>query len=257
MITGVAHRAPVPDNYNLIKMFIPFKSLLPFKFKRTIKEHLGVPSFHWSLQNLKKKNFCPGVVIDIGAYEGLWSLDVLEVFPQAKILMIEAQESKAPFLKAIKNQHGNVSYAISLLSSQDGVMKSFADNETASFIVKHEAPNVVYKKIKTQSLDTLLAGMKFPFPDFLKLDVQGHELEILKGAEKSLAHSTVCLLEVSLLNLGNDDPLLSDVVSFMDNKGFQAYDISQLIRRPFDNALFQADIFFVKKDSLLIADKNW
>ena len=46
------------------------KSLLPFTFKRSVKDHLGVPSLHWSLQNLKKKGFYPKVVIDIGAYEG-------------------------------------------------------------------------------------------------------------------------------------------------------------------------------------------
>lgn len=242
---------------NLIKMFIPFKSFLPFKFKQRIKEQLGVPSLHWTLQNLQKKNFQPGVIIDIGAYEGLWASEVLDVYPKAKILMVEAQESKEPFLRAMKERYQNLAYTISLLSSEDGIIRSFVEAETASFIVKHEAQNTVYKKIKTQSLDTLLQTMQFPFPDFLKLDVQGHEIEILKGAEKSLAHSTICLLEVTFLNLGNDDPLLSDVISFMDNKGFQAYDISQLIRRPFDNALFQADIFFVKKDSFLIAEKNW
>lgn len=79
-------------------MILPFiKKLFPFKFKRNIKEHLGVPSLHWSLQNLKRKNFDPAVILDIGAYEGLWALDVLEVFPSAIILMLEAQKNQEPF----------------------------------------------------------------------------------------------------------------------------------------------------------------
>ncbi len=87
--------------------------------------------------------------------------------------------------------------------------------------------------------------------------MQGHELEVLKGAEKSLAHAEVCLLEVSLMDLGDDTPLLLDVVNFMDDKNFTAYDICQFVRRPFDKALIQMDMFFVKKDSFLIGDKRW
>lgn len=233
------------------------KDLFPFKYKRTIKEHLGVPSLHWSLQNLKRKNFDPLVIIDIGAYEGIWTLDVLEVFPSAKILMVEAQESKIPFLERVKGKCKNVDYSISLLSSEDGKTKTFIENETASHVAANEEPGNTSIQMQTQSLDTLLDSKKFPLPDFLKLDVQGHEMEVLKGAERSLDNCTVCLLEISLLNLGDDTPLLSDMIAFMDKKGFQAYDISQFIRRPFDKALYQVDMFFVKKSSFIVGDKNW
>ena len=91
----------------------------------------------------------------------------------------------------------------------------------------------------------------------MKLDVQGHELEVLNGATKSLAHAEICLLEVSLLNLGDNNPLLAEMISFMDVNHFQAYDISQFMRRPFDNTLYQLDLFFVKKDSALVASKRW
>ncbi|MEQ1554978.1 MAG: hypothetical protein ABL929_12405, partial [Ferruginibacter sp.] len=76
----------------MITKFI--KSIFPFSFKRSVKEHLGVPSLHWSLQNLKKKGFNPTQVVDIGAYEGGWTKDFLEVYPQSNILMIEAQPQK-------------------------------------------------------------------------------------------------------------------------------------------------------------------
>jgi len=233
------------------------KKILPFKYKRSIKEKLGVPSLHWSLQNLKRKNVEPAVIIDVGAYEGLWTLDVLEVFPFAKIMMVEAQKTKEPFLKAIKEKQQNVEYAISLLSSDNVSIKTFAENETASHIVNNEESGGIYKKIQTQTLDTLLESKQFPLPDFLKLDVQGHEMQVLKGAERSLAHSTVCLLEISFLNLGDDFPLFADMISFMDKKDFQAYDISQFMRRPFDKALYQADIFFVNKNSSLVSEKRW
>ena len=233
------------------------KKLLPFKYKRSVKEQLGVPSLHWSLQNLKRKNFYPVTVLDIGAYEGLWTLDLLEVFPAARVMMVEAQTNKESFLKGVKQKHPNTDYAISLLSSEEGAIKTFEENETASHVVSGAHTGAQYRQLKTRRLDDLLEAKQFPLPDLLKLDVQGHEMEVLKGAEKSLNHATVCLLEISLLNLGDNVPLMAEMMAFMNDKGFQAYNISQFIRRPFDKALYQVDMFFVKKDSALVADKVW
>jgi FkbM family methyltransferase len=233
------------------------KKLIPFKFKRKIKEHLGVPSLHWSLENLKRKNFNPAVIIDIGAYEGLWTKDVLQVYPKARFLMIEAQKNKEEILKSFAKENKGTAYAISLLSSEDGATKFFEESETASHVTTNTFQAANTYAISTKTLDVLLRDINFPLPDFLKLDVQGHELEVLKGAVNALAHAEVCLLEVSFLNLGDDPPLLNEVVSFMDNRNFQAYDISHFIRRPFDKALFQIDMFFVKKNSSLVMDTRW
>lgn len=233
------------------------KKIIPFKIKRNIKEHLGVPSLHWTLQNLKKKKFYPKSVIDIGAYEGIWTLDFLEVFPNATVFMVEAQNNKADILKKIANTHSNIDYAIALLSSQEGVPKLFLENETASEVIKVARDGEKIHTILSETLDTLLDIRGIESPDFLKLDVQGHELEVLKGATKALNHAEVCLLEVLLIDLGSKTPLLAEVISFMDEKNFQAYDISQFMRRPYDKALLQIDLIFVKKDSKIIESKRW
>lgn len=233
------------------------KAVIPSKYKRQIKEMLGVPSLHWSLLNLKQNGFNPAVVIDIGAYEGQWTLDLLEVFSPLKILMVEAQKNKELLLLDIVKNKRNVKLEIALLSSRNERQMFFQENETASQIVTTPNPDFPSHVLLTATLDSLLQRIDFPFPDFLKLDVQGHELEVLKGAEKALESAEVCLLEISLLDLGENAPLLNDVLAFMDLRNFQAYDISQFMRRPFDKALFQIDMFFVKKDSNLVASKRW
>ncbi len=234
-----------------------FKKIIPYTLKRRIKENLGVPSLHWSLQNLKRKNFIPAVIIDVGAYEGLWTLDVLGVFPNSKVLMVEAQDKKKDHLMKVTKSHPNVDCAIALLSAENGKEKLFFENETGSQVINIAEPGDNSYLISTQTLDSLLLQISFPYPDFLKLDVQGYEIEVLKGAEKSLENAEVCLLEVSTMNLGDNTPLLVDVATFMDKRDFQAYDISQFMRRPFDKALFQIDMFFVKKNSFLVTDKRW
>jgi FkbM family methyltransferase len=171
--------------------------------------------------------------------------------------MVEAQSNKEEILKNLSEVYLNVDYAIALLSANDGEEKLFLEDETISQVIEKNGEGNKGYLMLSQTLDTLLFNKNIPYPDLLKLDVQGHELEVLKGAQKSLAHAEVCLLEVSLFDFGDKPPLLKDVVCFMDNKNFQAYDISQFMRRPYDKALFQIDMFFVKKDSPLIADKRW
>ncbi|MFN9709928.1 MAG: FkbM family methyltransferase [Bacteroidota bacterium] len=234
--------------YKIIKL------LLSFKTKRSIKEKLGVPGLHASLLLLKQRGYHPEFVIDGGAYEGYWTLDFLEVFPDAKILMIEAQLSKSDKLDKIVKQYPGVEKHHCLLSDTDGRMLQFHENETASQVVCNEF--VVTNSRASESLDALLERRSLPSPDFIKLDVQGFELEVLKGGENALKTAEFCLLEVSLLDIGNE-PLLNDVLSFMNNRGFQAYDICQLMRRPYDNALYQIDLLFIRKDSRFIADKRW
>jgi FkbM family methyltransferase len=232
------------------------KSIFPFSFKRSVKEHLGVPSLHWSLQNLKKKGFTPANVVDIGAYEGGWTKDFLEVYPQANILMIEAQQKKEPILKKVKTNFPNIDYAIALVSSDDNLEVNFLENETASHInfnKNEKLKNIV----KTKSLETILSEKNKPFPNFLKLDVQGHEIEVLKGCTNVLKTVEICLLEVTLIKLGDNDVLFTELNNFMDSKGFQVYDITQFMRRPFDKAMYQMDVLFIKKESDYVNDRNW
>lgn len=134
----------------------PLKTILLAKYKRRIKERLGVPSLHWSLQNLKQNKFNPSIILDIGAFEGHWTMNVLEVFPDAKILMIEAQKNKESLLKNIVQNNKNVEYAIALVSGSDGVQILFRESEAASHIIKSNEAEHPRKVLYSQTVDTLL-----------------------------------------------------------------------------------------------------
>lgn len=231
-----------------------FKSLFPNNYKRNIKEQLGVPTFHKSLERLKQIGFRPQHVIDIGAYQGDWTREFLEVFPKANVLMMEAQASKEVYLKKVSATFPNTKYHIGLLSEKEGEEMVFYENETASSVIPVHKDNPI-KKITT-TVDTVIENIQFPLPDFLKLDVQGFELEVLKGATKALQHATFCLLEVTFLDIDNT-PVLFDVLKFMDERNFQAYDLFNYMRRPSDQALFQADLLLINKDSQFIRDIPW
>jgi hypothetical protein len=67
----------------------------------------------------------------------------------------------------------------------------------------------------------------------------------------------VILAEVNLLDIHQNVPLLHEMTGWLFQRGFVAYDICGLTRRPLDDALWQADMVFVRQDDVLRADKSY
>jgi FkbM family methyltransferase len=229
------------------------------KIKQQLKEKLGVPSQAWSLQNLKANGFNPSVIYDIGAYSGMWTAEVMEIFPAASFYMFEGQQSKKDVLDQFATQHGRrVQYNIGLLGADDDTTVTFNEYETASSVLaEHFETEAARTTAKLNMLDSVIEKRDWSFPDFIKLDTQGYELEILKGGTNALHHAEAVLMEVSFIDIYKNAPLAFDVINFMKERGFFIYDICTLMRRPVDHALFQADMLFLKEGSKLVANKKW
>lgn len=98
-----------------------------------------------------------------------------------------------------------------------------------------------------RTLDSYIEEHNIPYPDFIKIDTQGSELDILDGATKCLEHTVMVLLEVSIHRYNKGAPLIADVIQYMNNKNFEIVDIIE--NHIINNYLAQIDILFAKKDS--------
>jgi hypothetical protein len=107
------------------------------------------------------------------------------------------------------------------------------------------------------TLDNITAETSLRSPLLLKLDVQGFELEVLKGASQTLALSEIVIMEASLLPYNDGSPLFAEVIAFMNKEGFVAFDFCGQLRRESDCALFQTDVAFVRRESNLRAPRRF
>jgi FkbM family methyltransferase len=237
---------------------------VPGSLKRRLKDDLTryfqAPSMELSLRNMRRLGFSPATIIDIGAHVGEWSLLAHTIFPEASILMLEAQENKAPALDEIGRAHpGKIQRRIALLGPENRDDVPFNECDTAptgssvlAFASREPLTFHVIRR-RMETLDSVFVNAGIAGPDFLKLDVQGFELEVLKGAPKALAAAEAVLLEVSTIAQYKGAPLFHEVVAFMNARGYHVYDICTLMRQRVENTLVQVDVIFVKADSSLIA----
>ncbi|MBD2201185.1 FkbM family methyltransferase [Calothrix sp. FACHB-168] len=206
------------------------------------------------MKYLKKWGFQPSLVIDVGAYKGQWTKLFKDIFPESKILMIEGQDSKYNLLKEVCDSFsGEVIVEIALLGSLDDYKVRFCEMETGSSIF--EESSSFARKYSDKYLSTIDSLLKkypdFQKVDFLKIDVQGYELEILKGAKNLIKNTEFILMEVSLIPINKGCPLISDVMKFMNENNFVLLDFCSQIRCQ-DGSLWQTDLLFVQETSRFV-----
>jgi FkbM family methyltransferase len=222
----------------------------PAYLQDILQRHYNSQSMEACLRQLKDRGFNPGMIIDCGAYVGDWTKMVKKVFPDARVIMIEPQENKRPMLTQVQSEFSPTVESINcLLGPNDKEAIAFFEMESGSSVLEEMTAHPrKMVKLPMRTLDSIILEKKITGGIFLKLDVQGFEIEVLKGAKATIQKTDLILLETSLLQCNKSAPLFNEVIQYMNDQGFFAYDVCNL-QRWRDNILLQMDVFFVRKDS--------
>ena len=103
------------------------------------------------------------------------------------------------------------------------------------------------RNIKIRNLDQILKNKNLTKPILIKIDVQGYELEVLKGAKQILSKVDYILLETSKNRMYNKQPIEREIVNFLRRKKFRS--LKALPWLKIKNTKFmQRDILFERKD---------
>jgi len=160
-------------------------------------------------------------------------------------------ESYNLYQKAVWSKKGAISFHLtrgwqqsSHYQPNENVVDNFPKRERFDIIKKIE--------METDTIDNLV-DKKI---DFIKIDAQGGELEILKGANKTLDHVMGLEMEVGLHEIYLDQPLFHEVVNFMDEKDFVFIDLISLRRWERAN-LYSSMGQLVFGDAIFLRSPEW
>lgn len=191
----------------------------------------------------------PERAIDIGAHVGNFTKELYYKFPKCNIVMVEANPSCESHLRLLGKQ-----YEIVALSNKEGYANLYVEtiNPVATGASLYKENTDWYSEgkyttitVPTKTLDSCSYFEGAPI-DFIKIDVQGAELDILKGGKNTLRKTNYVLLEVSLVEYNKGAPLIGDIVDQMREYNFYMLDIVEYHSFPqlFGGAIFQLDILF-------------
>lgn len=146
--------------------------------------------------------FEPKVCYDIGANLLHWQKVAKRVWPCTQTVLFDAFNP----LEFLYVESGDPYYMGVLSDTEDKVVKFYQNDKmtTGNSYYKenndHIFPPDIFVEKRTRTLDSVVAEKSFPLPDLIKIDVQGAELDVLKGASKTLEHAQYLIVELQTAN---------------------------------------------------------
>lgn len=210
------------------------------------------------LHHVRDLGFQPKTVIDVGVAYG--TQDLYEAFSDSTHLLVEPLVEWEPVLKDICRKH-NASYVLAAAGDSPGAVEiNLHSFLSSSSICKESDGSLVdgtARQVPVVTIDDLCAEKQLQRPYLIKIDTQGYELKVLDGSKKVLEDTEFVVLEVALFEFFLGGPQFYDVVKYMKEHGFVAYDIFGGHNRPIDGALCQLDMAFVKENGQFRQHHNY
>ena len=166
-------------------------------------------------------NFKPKVAYDIGSAVFHWTRHSKRIWPDCKIICFDAN----PDLEFLYKQHDQ-EYFLGLLSDSDDVNNKYYYNRmmfggNSMYIENGDYfTEDTFLLLQTYKLDTLVEKNNYPYPDLIKMDTQGSELNIIKGATKVLEHCKYLILELQDIDYNKNSPKSNDVIEYLKTIGY-------------------------------------
>ncbi len=196
------------------------------------------------------------VIVDVGANTGQSAALFSRLFPRATILAIEPFDASynairarglqrvRPHLAAVGARNGS---AVLHVNSQSATNSLLPANSEGQRLFPGQIEQVSTVKVEMVTLDSFATREGIDRIDLLKIDVQGTELEVLRGSESVLPRVHVVQIECNFIALYENSAVFSEVDVALRRAGFEFFNFYGLHQDPESRRLIFGDALYVSK----------
>lgn len=171
------------------------------------------------------------VVYDVGAFQGLTAM----FFSRTAKMVIAFEPNPLNCAKAFQNILANRLSNVFLLNAAAGEERGelsliYEDNMAGRGSADHAIATQIAEKARASKRTTIMAvtldgvvNAGFPAPDFIKIDVEGMELSVLKGAAEILRSKPALYVEIHGTTVAEKENSVSGVVHFLSRRGYSKF----------------------------------
>ncbi len=206
------------------------------------------------LLRMKELGILPDLIVDIGAAQGSWTNKGLKFWPNSRFELIEPLIENEGYLKELKIATKNINFHLAVAGESSGETWLEVSPDLDGSGV-YGGPTLNSRRVPIVRVDDIVkeAGRSI----LLKLDTHGYELPILKGAEETLGRTSLLVIEVYGFRISPTCLLFHELSAELENRGFRLIDMVDIMRRPGDQAFWQCDAFYIRKDHPVFANNSY
>lgn len=221
-----------------------FSAIYSMNFKKLFKKPNSDPQYIKFVDRLSAAGYNFRVVYDIGAFKAEWSLYFKQRYPKTEFILFEANPAHESELL-----RSGLTYFTAVLSDLQGRSVNFyagadsGDSYYKETTTHYDTKN--FLRVETDTLDGLMNRERLSKPNFVKIDTQGSELDILRGGTCVMLYADFFYVECPIIEYNRGAPKISDYLEFFRSFEFVPTDILEIHRS--ENILIQVDIMFVRR----------
>lgn len=186
----------------------------------------------WSAEFLAKLGPV-GTVIDVGVLDGTPAL--YAAFPEAYLVLVEASPGhEQACRRLLAERPGELALCAASDGDGDAELRYYPDSPAVSSLVETARPvkrRVELVTVPMRRLDSLFADRALPAPILLKIDVEGLEDRVIRGASGLMSQVSYCIAETSVKHRHRDSYRFADLVALMSEHGFELFDLLTATRK--------------------------
>ncbi len=209
---------------------------------------------YFMLKKLLKQGLNPDIIIDVGANKGQFSVAASKIFTQVEVHSYEPVQSTYDLLKRNTSKLTNIITHCCAVGEVVSELPMHVNTHSHSSSMLHLAD--AHKKAFPQAQERLeiavpVTTLNEEFKDInldrnvlLKIDVQGFEPQVLKGAVEILPKINYILLEVSFKPMYKGEIVFTEIIELLNTLGFKFIRPVDWLESPYTGEILQMDALF-------------